>query len=39
MFKKRLSLILLVGLTLIPGLGQSQAGTVERVDLRVEGMT
>jgi hypothetical protein len=39
MSSKRLSLALVIGLTLLPGLAQLQAAGIERVDLRVEGMT
>jgi hypothetical protein len=39
MLTRRLSLILLLGLALVPGLGQARAGAIERIDLRVEGMT
>jgi len=39
MITKRLSLILFLGLTLLPGLGQARAAAIERIDLRVEGMT
>ena len=39
MLAKRLSLILMMGLTLAPALGQTRGGAIERIDLRVEGMT
>lgn len=39
MTANRLSLILLIGLNLAPCVLQAQGGTVERIDLKVEGMT
>lgn len=39
MTAKRLSLILLIGLTLAAGAIRAKAGAVERIDLKVEGMT
>jgi hypothetical protein len=39
MTAKRLSLFLFIGMTLAAGAIQAHAGTVERIDLKVEGMT